>query len=184
MKIKIIITILIIIVLLTNLSGCSTKNENIQVENIQVDNILVKAGTYEFSYFEVINGKEITYTKEIEEASLTVVLNDWISDLNKKKVNYGNTPEGNSILEGLEVKAAYLKGNTVIIAMNEAFAYFDKGYSNPVDFINGLKYILEQVTEASDFSIEAEGYNSNIIHPDGVLIKNLQLKAIKNKTNQ
>lgn len=185
MRLKNIKIIFIIIVLLSIFNGCTTENEDIVTEDvlhedIVVEDIVVEAGTYEYSYVEVIAGKKITYTKEIEEAPLPVILNDWISDLNKKNVNYGNTPNGNSILESLEVKSAYLKGNTAIIVMNKDFTYFDDGYSMPYYFIDGFQKILRQVTEASDFSIEAEGYNNSIIHPDGVLIKNITIRSQEN----
>ncbi len=180
MRLKNIKIIIIIIVLLSIFSGCTTENEDVVAVDVLHEDMVVEAGTYEYSYVEVIEGKKITYIKEIKEAPLPIILNDWISDLNKKNVNYGNTPNGNSILESLEVKSAYLKGNTIIIVMNKDFAYFDDGNSKPIYFIDGFQDILRQVTEASYFSIEAEGYNNSIIHPDGVLIKDIPIRSQEN----
>lgn len=59
--------------------------------------------------------------------------------------------------------------------MNEAFMNFDKGYSKPMYFLDGVKNILRQVTEASEFSIEVEGYKNDIIHPDGVSIRDIPI---------
>lgn len=171
MKLKNIKIIIIIIVLLLILSGCTAKNEDIMVE----------AGTYEYSYIEVIEGKNITYIKEIiEDTPITIILNGWISDLNEKNINYGNNPNGNSILKSLEVKSAYLEGNTIIIIMNKDFANFEGGYSQPIYLIDGLRDILRQVTEVSYFSIEVEGYNNSIIHPDGVILKDIPIRSQEN----
>jgi hypothetical protein len=158
-------------IILSFLSGCtSIKNEDIVIE----------AGTFEFSYIEMITGQETIYTKEIESTSLEAILNDWISDLVQKEVNYGNTPKGSSILEDLEVKDAYMKGNTLIIVLNEPFLYFDEGYSHPVYYLNGLGKILKQVTDATEFSIEVPGDKRSIIHPDGLMIKNIPLTTFEN----
>jgi hypothetical protein len=158
-------------IILSFLSGCnSIKNEDIVIEE----------GTFEFSYIKMITGQNIIYTKEIKSTSLEAILNDWISDLVQQEVNYGNTPKGSSILEDLEVEDAYFKENTVIIVMNEAFLYFDISHSHPVYFIDGLKNVLGQVTEATELSIEVKGYISDIIHPDGLLIKNIPLITFEN----
>lgn len=175
MKLKNTKIIFIIIILLSIFSGCTTRFKDAVVEDI-----VVQAGTYEYSYYDTIAGNEITYMKETEESSLLIILNDWISDLIQQNVNYGNTPDGNSILCDLEVKAAYLDKNTIIIIVNKAFIYFDNGYSQPVYFLNGLRNILGQVTEASEFSIAVEGYKSSIIHPDGVSIKNITIRIQEN----
>lgn len=180
MRLKNIKIIIFIIVLLSIFSGCTTENEDMLAVDVLHEDIVVEAGTYEYSYIEVIEGQNITYIKEIKEAPLPIILNDWISDLNKKNVNYGNTSNGNSILESLEVKSAYLKGNTIIIVMNKDFKYFDDGYSNPIYFIDGFRNILRQVTKASNFSFEAEGYDNSIIHPDGVMIKNIPIRSQEN----
>lgn len=158
-------------IILSFLSGCtSIKNEDIVIE----------AGTFEFSYIEMITGQETIYTKEIESTSLEVILNDWISDLVQQEVNYGNTPKGSSILDDLEVKDAYMKGSTLIIVLNEPFLYFDEMNSHPVYYLNGLGKILEQVTDATEFSIEVPGDKRSIIHPDGLMIKNIPLTTFEN----
>ena len=163
--------IVLLTIILSFLSGCtSIKNEDIVIE----------AGVFEFSYIEIITGQEITYTKEIESTSLEAILNDWITDLVQQDVNYGNTPKGNSILEDLEVKDAYMKGSTLIIVLNQSFIYFDKSYSHPAYYLNGLGRILEQVTDATEFSIEVNGYKSSVIHPDGLMIKNIPLTTSEN----
>ncbi|PKM70441.1 MAG: hypothetical protein CVU93_02055 [Firmicutes bacterium HGW-Firmicutes-18] len=144
------------------------------------EDIVVEAGSYEHSYIDVITGQKTVYTKEVEKTTLPIVLNNWISDLNDKNVTYGNAPDGNSILEGLEIESAYLVEDMIIITMNNDFLYFDEGYSQPVYFINGLLDIMWQVTEASYFSIEVEGYNESIIHPDGLMIKDIMIRGPEN----
>ncbi|KAB3537294.1 hypothetical protein F8154_03100 [Alkaliphilus pronyensis] len=148
------------------LGGCTSTNN---------EEIIIEAGTYEFSYVEVISGEENTYTKKVESSSLEIILNDWISDLVKNNVSYGNNPVGKNILKDLEVRDAYFKGNTLIIVLSESFLYFNEGYTHPVYFINGLKRILSQVTDVTEFSIEVPGYKEDIIHPDGLSIKNIYL---------
>ncbi len=149
-------------------------------DNELQEDIVVEAGSYEHSYIEVITGQKTVYTKETEETTLPTILNDWISDLNDKNVTYGNAQDGNSILEGLEVESAYLDGDTVIITMSNDFLYFNEGYSQPVYFIDGIQDIMWQVTEASYFSIEVDGYNESIIHPDGLMIKDIMIRGLEN----
>ncbi|MDF2802932.1 MAG: hypothetical protein K0S61_2835 [Anaerocolumna sp.] len=163
--------IVIFIVIISFLSGCTSINN---------EEIVIEAGTFEFSYIEIIIGQETIYTKEIKSTSLEAILNDWISDLVQYEVNYGNTPKGSSIFEDLEVKDAYMKGSTLIIVLNEPFLYFDEMYSHPVYYLNGLGKILEQVTDATQYSIEVPGDKRSIIHPDGVMIKNIPLTTFEN----
>jgi hypothetical protein len=144
------------------------------------EDIVVESGSYEYSYIDVITGQKTVYTKEIEKTTLPIVLNNWISDLNKNNVSYGNTPDENSILEGLEVESAYLDEDTIIITISNDFLYFNEGYSQPVYFIDGIQDILWQVTEASYFSIEIEGYKESIIHPDGLMIKDIMIRGPEN----
>jgi uncharacterized protein YceK len=164
--------IVFLIIVLSFLSGCSSINN---------ENIVIEAGTFEFSYIEMITGQETIYTKEIASTSIEAILNEWISDLVQHEVNYGNTPKGGSIIEDLEVKDAYMKGSTLIIVFNEPFLYFDEMYSHPVYYLNGIRKIMEQVTDATEFSIEVPGDKRSIIHPDGVMIKNIPLTTLKTK---
>lgn len=158
--------IVYVTIILLILTGCtSTKNEEIVIE----------AGTYEFSYIDIVTGQEMTYTKEVDASALENILNDWMSDLIKKSVNYGNNPKGNNILKDLEVKDAYFDEDTLIIVLNKPFLYFDEGLTHPVYYLNGLRRILLQVTAATEFSIEVPGYKKDIIHPDGLMIKNISL---------
>lgn len=165
-RISRLIYIFLIGLIILNL-GCRSKKH---------DDIIVNSGSVEFTYYDVVDGKEMVYIKEIESQPVDDVINGWLKDLINLKVDYGTDINKKSILESLVVQDAFISDNTLILVVNDSFLEFDKNNTQPVYFLSGLAEILKQVINADNYSIRIGKDDRDIIHPDGLVIKNIPLK--------
>lgn len=177
--------ILVVIMIVSILSGCSKPldgtNEVINSEkNLENQNILIDAAEIECNYFEPINGEVKTFEFSVKNGFLEDVLNDWINELSKMKISYGSTANRENILDELLVVDAYLDIDTLIIVMNDNFKAFESSdstnYTNPGNFLFGLKDILSKVTDVASLTINYHGKKSDIIGSEGLLIDNITLR--------
>jgi hypothetical protein len=131
-------------------------------------------------YLEPVNGTIESFDFKIKSDVLKDVLNDWLSELLVTDVSYGNTSSGENILKTLAIIDTYYVGTDLVIVMNDAFEAFEISqsitYTQPGDFLFGLKSIVSQVTVAESMTIEFSSKKSSTIHQDGVVIDEIPLK--------
>lgn len=98
-------------------------------------------------------------------------------------MSFGETSENQDILSELQVIDAYYSNENLIVVMNDTFQAFDErienNYTRPGDFIYSLKNLLSQITDAQTLTIDYEGKNNSVIHPDGFVIDKLNLREAK-----
>lgn len=170
---KRILLVLFTVSLITT-AGCIKENHK-EYPKIQVETKNIAS-----AYIEPINGDINIFEFQVKDGVLEDVLNDWIRELSKIGISYGNTSNGENILDELLVVDAYLKGVDIVIVMNNAFIAFESSdhndYTNPGNFIFGLKDIVSQVTDAESMTINYNGKTSKAIHPEGYVIDNIPLR--------
>lgn len=131
----------------------------------------------DFKYTRMTDGDELYYSKSVEGLSDVEIINMWIDDLHDRGVNYGITESGENIFAVLKVSSMIEQDNQVDIDFNDVYLEFNKIGSQPGYFNNGLKYLVSQLTDAEVMNITIEGDDSRtIIHPDGLMIRDLWLK--------
>ncbi|MDY0236340.1 MAG: hypothetical protein RBR71_09940 [Gudongella sp.] len=149
-------------------------------KTVEYPNIHIAVTSVECDYIEPISGKVRTFEFPVKDGMLEDVLNDWIRELSKMRISYGNTSSGENILEKLLIVDAYLEGVDIVIVMNDAFIAFESSdfnnYTNPGYFMFGLKDIVSQVTDAESMTIDYNGKTSEVIHPEGYVIDNIPLR--------
>lgn len=181
---NILLLLCISIIILCSCGRQSQKEELIGVtdklEEIDNSDIYVKPVGIECQYIEPVNGKVNTFNFSVQSNTLENVLNDWINELSKLEISYGNMENGVNILDELLVVDAHLEETEVIIVMNEAFKGFksssQSNYTNPGYFLFGLKDILSQIIDADSMTINYSGKESDVINPEGYVIDNILLK--------
>lgn len=146
-------------------------------ETIEHTDIYINAKEIESHYIEPVYGKVESFCFSVKGDILENVINEWIGELYKLEISYGNTKSGKNILNELLVIDAYLEGTEVVIVMNDVFEAFESnGQVSPGDFLYGLKDLLSQVTDEDSMTIYYNKKKSNVINPDGYLIDNIPLK--------
>ena len=63
--------------------------------------ILIDAKEIECEYIEPITGEIETFNFSVEGGELKDVLNDWINELSKREISYGNTSNQDNIIDKL-----------------------------------------------------------------------------------
>lgn len=127
-------------------------------------------------YVEMISGDTLHFSKDVTDLSIVEVVNVWIDALYDRKVNYGITESDENILASLKVNSITEGDNQINIDFNSVYLEFDKIGSQPWHFNNGLKYLISQLTDVEVMNITIDGDDSRkIIHPDGLMIRDLWL---------
>ena len=177
--------IIIAIIIVSIFSGCSksvdeTKKAVSSGKNVEHQNINIDAREIECNYLESINGEVKTFNLSIKKGVLEDILNVWIKELSKREISYGSTLNGENILDELSVVDTYIETDNIIILMNDTFKAFESSdsnnYTNPGDFLFGLKDIISKLTDAESMTINYNGKKSDVIGPGGYYIDNINLR--------
>jgi len=155
-------------------------DETMTISNGAYPKVIVRAQRIKFDYIEPLSGELHSSEMVIEEMPIEDVVNHWMNHLSEMDVSYGKTGEGDCIFLDLTVYDAYLIDEDIILVMSDSFGNFEsnnnESYSNPGDFIFGLKSLLIEISEAKTMTLDYEDKHSDTIHQDGVVITRIPLQ--------
>ncbi|PKM51419.1 MAG: hypothetical protein CVV02_07385 [Firmicutes bacterium HGW-Firmicutes-7] len=171
LKTRKIVNIYLLVLITIVAAGCKADNKSKE--------ILVTANDISMSYYDVKSDIQQEYIVSVNNEPLKKILNDWLNTLLDLGVNYGENSEGINIIENLEIKDVYIKGETLIIEFNKEFIDYNNNMTHPIYLINALTEILTQINVSDVYSIKIDGYDLNVIHPDGIDIKDIKLGEVE-----
>ena len=175
----IVISFVFILTSCGNIESNNSESNNSDVIIQSSNSKVVDEGIILCEYIEPLSGSKLEYELALDYIKLEDAINLWIKKIHDLNVSYGKNELGDDILSELKVVNVHFDETTLIVEMNKSFKSFESNlgnaYSYPGYFIFGLKDFLSKTTGAKSFTIDYEGKSSEVIHPEGFQIDEIQL---------